>query len=401
MSLKCDNIEKVIEAYGRGELVIIVDDEDRENEGDLALATEHVTNEALSFMAKKGRGLVCVSIAEETARRLDLPLQVSNNTSLFHTAFTVSFDHRDVADKAFEYDSRCYSMKKVLDSDSKASDFVRPGHIIPLIANPKGTLGRRGQTEGSYDLARLAGCQPSGIICEILNEDGTMAQGSQIQDFAIENNLLITSVEEIIAYRLKNEILVREVARAPYETDYGMFTAIVFQDDTDSKEHIVLQYGSDEEIRQQSTLMRIHSECLTGDIFSSRRCDCGDQLDQAMKSIVKEGAGLLLYLRQEGRGIGLVNKLKAYALQDKGRDTVDANLELGFDADERNFAVAAKILHSLEVANVRLMTNNPKKEDALNSLGIKVEARISIIASADECSKSYLSTKKEKMGHIL
>lgn len=393
-------MEDVIAAFKQGEMVVMVDDPDRENEGDLVIATECVTPQAISDMMHQARGLICVSIDSERAERLNIPLQVLNNNSLFQTPFTISIDHEAVAPSGVEAAARAHTMKRLIAADATAEEFSSPGHVFPLIAHSSGTLGRQGQTEGSYDLARLAGLEASGIICEILNEDGTMMRGQDLNRFAEKYGYPVTSVEAIVQYRVTNEILVRCVSESVQETHYGEFTVFVFHDEQARKEHLLLAYG-DIRNADKPLLTRVHSECLTGDVFGSRRCDCGPQLDQAMQSIVEEGAGLLLYLRQEGRGIGLLNKLKAYALQDQGMDTVEANLHLGFPADSRDFAVAARMLGILSVDNVRLMTNNPEKVKALETFGISVDSRVSVRVAPDEHSEAYLKTKKDKLGHLL
>ncbi len=394
--------DEVVKRFRAGEMVIIVDDADRENEGDVTVATECVTPEMVNFMMREARGLICVTIAPELAEKLQLPLQVINNNSPFNTPFAVSVDHRSVGGEGISAQARALTMRQIIDRGATKDDFVSPGHVFPLVANPAGVIGRPGQTEGSYDLARIAGLTPSGIICEILNPDGTMARGALLQEFADRHGLLITSIEEILRYRVNDEVLVREVSRRDLETDYGAFTTHVFQDDVDGKEHLALVRGQLESFDPaMGPLVRIHSECLTGDVFGSRRCDCGAQLDHAMSRIVAEGAGIVLYLRQEGRGIGLANKLRAYELQDRGRDTVDANLDLGFAADSRDFAVAAKILAGFGLKKIRLLTNNPQKFKQLSTFGIEVTERVPLVVPEDEYSRSYLETKRRKMGHWL
>lgn len=390
----------VISAFREGKMIVMVDDPDRENEGDLVVATEKVTAETLSAMMNQARGLICVSIDSERARRLNLPLQVLNNNSLFQTPFTISVDHRDVRPNGVEARARAQTMQRLIADDAVADEFVSPGHVFPLIAHASGTLGRQGQTEGSYDLARLAGLIPSGIICEILNLDGTMMRGKELNEFAEAHGYPVTSVEEIIQHRIQNEILVRCVSETRRATDYGLFDVYVFLDELEGKEHMLLTYGDWNQNQDEALLVRVHSECLTGDVFGSRRCDCGPQLDQAMKQIVEKGSGILIYLRQEGRGIGLLNKLKAYALQDQGMDTVEANLHLGFPADKRDFAVAARMLEVMGVSRVRLMTNNPEKVRTLGKFGVSVVERVAVIAPPDENAAAYLQTKKTKLGHM-
>jgi len=394
--------EEVVKRFRAGEMVIIVDDADRENEGDITIATECITPEQVSFMMREARGLICVTISPELAEKLHLPLQVINNNSPFNTPFAVSVDHRSVGAFGVTAAARATTMRKIIEPGATMEDFVSPGHVFPLVANPAGVIGRQGQTEGSYDLARIAGLAPSGIICEILNPDGTMARGERLEEFARKHDLLITSIEEIMRYRVNEEVLVRAVSKRELETDYGVFTTHVFQDDVDGKEHLALVRGDLAQWNDTNVpLVRIHSECLTGDVFGSRRCDCGAQLDHAMRRIVEEEAGIILYLRQEGRGIGLANKLRAYELQDRGRDTVDANLELGFEADSRDFAVAAKILAGFGLKKIRLLTNNPQKFKQLSTFGIEITERIPVVVPEDEYSKGYLETKRRKMGHWL
>ncbi len=402
MSFPIAPFDEVVKRYAAGEMVIIVDDADRENEGDIAIATECITPAAMTFMMREARGLICVSIAPELAERLSLPLQVLNNNSPFHTPFAVSIDHRSVGTSGVTNTSRALTLRKLVEPGAQAGDFVSPGHIFPLVANPAGVIGRQGQTEGSFDLARIAGRISSGVICEILNPDGTMTRGAALAEFAARHGLLITSIAEIIRYRVNEEVLVREVSRRTLSTDHGPFETRVFQDDADGKEHLALVRG-DRSVWSdpRGPLVRIHSECLTGDVFGSRRCDCGAQLEYALELIAGEDAGLVLYLRQEGRGIGLANKLRAYELQDRGRDTVDANLELGFEADSRDFAVAAKILGALGVSKIRLVTNNPRKFEQLTTLGIEITARVPVVVPTDEYSKGYIETKRRRMGHWL
>lgn len=402
MSFTIAPFEEVVKRFRAGEMVIIVDDADRENEGDITIATECITPEQVSFMMREARGLICVTISPELAEKLHLPLQVINNNSPFNTPFAVSVDHRSVGGLGVTAAARATTMRKIIELGATMEDFVSPGHVFPLVANPAGVIGRQGQTEGSYDLARIAGLAPSGIICEILNPDGTMARGEKLEEFAKKHGLLITSIEEIMRYRVNEEVLVRAVSKRELETDYGMFTTHVFQDDVDGKEHLALVRGDLARFNESNVpLVRIHSECLTGDVFGSRRCDCGAQLDHAMRRIVEENAGIVLYLRQEGRGIGLANKLRAYELQDRGRDTVDANLELGFEADSRDFAVAAKILAGFGLKKIRLLTNNPQKFKQLSTFGIEIAERIPVVVPEDEYSKGYLETKRRKMGHWL
>jgi 3,4-dihydroxy 2-butanone 4-phosphate synthase/GTP cyclohydrolase II len=399
--LQLSPIEAVIEAFRAGEMVVMVDDADRENEGDLVIATEKLTPEAVSFMMSHGRGLICVSINAEKAKALNLPLQVLNNNSLFQTPFAISVDAVSVVPYGVTASSRCETMMTMVTESAKAADFVSPGHVFPLIAHASGTIGRQGQTEGSYDLARIAGLEPSGVICEILSPDGSMMRGAELAAYAKEHGILVTSVEEVMRYRIQKEVLVRCTAESIQETEYGNCRVCVFQDEVEDKEHLMLIFGDDTQLDVGNVLVRVHSECLTGDVFGSRRCDCGPQLDEAMRLISTEGVGILIYLRQEGRGIGLLNKLKAYSLQDEGFDTVEANLKLGFPADRRNFLVAAKMLKSRGVTTIRLATNNPEKVQTLTDCGLIVTERVPVVAPHDEHSAGYLETKRSKFGHWL
>jgi 3,4-dihydroxy 2-butanone 4-phosphate synthase/GTP cyclohydrolase II len=389
---------KVLEAYRNGKMVIMVDDQNRENEGDLCLATEFVTPEAIQYMASKGRGLICVTMSAEQASKLQLPPQAENNNSPFHTPFTVSIDHITTANAGALPKNRSLTMKSLLDPHSKPEDFVSPGSVFPLVANAAGVLGRQGQTEGSYDLARLSGLYPSSIICEILAEDGTMLRGDGLIEFANQNNLLITSVEEVIKARITGEALVRKVTSYPAELELGNFEITVFRDDATNREHFSVVYGDISQVKD--VLVRIHSECLTGDVFGSLRCDCGDQLQESLRRIVSEKAGVVLYLRQEGRGIGLANKLKAYALQDTGLDTVEANEHLGFAADERDFQVAVGMLNSLQVSSIKLLTNNPEKLEVLTHSSINIAERIPLVVQENTYSSEYIAVKKSKLGHL-
>ncbi|RMD88209.1 MAG: GTP cyclohydrolase II [Candidatus Dadabacteria bacterium] len=398
--LNLSPISEVISDFKSGRMVILVDDKDRENEGDLVVATELAQVEHIAFMMREGRGLICVSVDVQVSERLQLLPQVETNNSKFSTPFAVSLDHRDVALSGVTAKSRLYTMQRLVDPSSVSEDFVTPGHVFPLVANPSGVLGRRGQTEGSYDLARLCGLVPSGIICEILNPDGTMMRGSDLAKFAERHKLKITSIEEIKRYRVEEEIIVRKVAEAEYETEYGVFNVHVFSNDVDGKEHLVLVNGSPDNSGKEP-IVRIHSECLTGDVFESMRCDCGYQLNASLRIIAERGCGALLYLRQEGRGIGLTNKVKAYHLQDRGRDTVEANVELGFKPDERDFTVAAKILSVLGLTEIELLTNNPNKIKILEKNGITVLKRHPLIIPDDTHCREYLRTKKLKLGHFL
>lgn len=399
--LMVDPIERVVTAFANGEIVIIADDVDRENEGDLAVATDFITPEKIAFMTENARGLICVSISAEMAQRLDLPFQVLNNNSPFHTPFTLSVDHRSVVANGVTARGRCATMRALLDENSTAQDFVSPGHVFPLIANSSGVFGRRGQTEASFDLARVCNLRHSGVICEILNADGTMARGAELNVYAREHGLLVTTVAEIIKYRIERDTLAIKSASSTMTTDYGECIATVYEDQVEQKEHLLVTYGDFAANLEQGVLVRIHSECLTGDVFGSRRCDCGPQLEQSLKLIRQAGSGIVLYLRQEGRGIGLINKLRAYELQDGGADTVEANVKLGFEPDRRDFAVAANVLSSIGVKKIRLMTNNPRKLETMRRFGLDVIERIPVILDQDEYSKNYLETKRAKLGHLL
>jgi 3,4-dihydroxy 2-butanone 4-phosphate synthase/GTP cyclohydrolase II len=381
-------------------MVILVDDEDRENEGDLTMAAEAATPENINFMAKHGRGLICLTLTPEKCDELGLRPMVRDNTSPFETAFTVSIEARRGVTTGISAADRAHTVQTAVADGATAADLVSPGHIFPLRARSGGVLVRTGQTEGSVDLARLAGLKPAGVICEIMNDDGSMARMPELKKFARQHGIKICSIADLVAYRLKNERLVRVVADAHLPSRYGGdWRAIAFENDVDKLDHLALvkgDIGSGEPV-----LVRVHSECLTGDVLGSQRCDCGEQLHHAMEMIEREGRGVILYMRQEGRGIGLINKLKAYELQDKGRDTVEANLELGFKADLREYGIGAQILLSLGIHKMRLMTNNPKKLIGLQGYGIDVVERVPIQALATKSNKGYLRTKRDKLGHLL
>lgn len=395
---KFNSVEEAIEDIKRGKMVIVVDDDDRENEGDLVMAAERVTSDTINFMAKFGRGLICMPIISQRLNELNIHQMVSKNTDSHHTAFTVSIDAMETTTgiSAFE---RALTIKKVLDENSKSEDFKKPGHIFPLEAKAGGVLKRAGHTEASVDLAKLAELYPAGVICEIMNDDGTMARLPDLIEFSKEHNLKLISIAELISYRRENERLVQRVTTAEMPTKYGNFKVFGYEETLSGDHHVALVKG---DIKgDEPVLVRVHSECLTGDAFGSMRCDCGDQLATALEQIEKEGKGILLYMRQEGRGIGLINKLKAYNLQDKGMDTVEANLALGFPEDLRDYGIGAQILSDLGIKNIKLMTNNPKKLSGLSGYGLKVVERVSIEVGHNKVNELYLKAKKEKMGHIL
>jgi 3,4-dihydroxy 2-butanone 4-phosphate synthase/GTP cyclohydrolase II len=398
--MKFNTIEEALEDIKKGKMVILVDDEDRENEGDLTMAAEKVTPEAINFMAKHGRGLICLSLTPERVEHLQLPMMTTDNTSSFGTAFTISIEAKRGVTTGISAADRATTVKAAINPKFGPEDLARPGHVFPLKARPGGVLQRAGQTEGSVDLARLAGLYPSGVICEIMNDDGTMSRVPQLIEFAKTHHMRIVTVKDLIAYRVKKESLVRRVAVTKLPTAYGdEFTAILYANDIDGLNHIALVKGDIKP--EDDVLVRVHSECLTGDVFGSMRCDCGEQLHNAMEMIADAGKGVILYMRQEGRGIGLEGKLKAYELQDKGKDTVEANLALGFKADLRDYGVGAQILRDLGVRKLKLLTNNPKKIVGLEGYGLTVVKRMPIEMHPHAKNVHYLKVKKSKMGHML
>jgi 3,4-dihydroxy 2-butanone 4-phosphate synthase/GTP cyclohydrolase II len=396
-----DRVEKALAYVRAGKMVIVTDDEDRENEGDLCLAAEKVTPAAVNFMARYGRGLICLSLSEEKVRQLRLPLMVDEgaNTSGFGTAFTVSIEAREGVTTGISAKDRAHTILTAVRDGCRPEDLARPGHVFPLRARTGGVLVRAGQTEGSVDLARLAGLKPAGVICEVMNDDGTMARLPELEKLAAAHDLPIVSVADLIAYRMMKDTLVRRAAEAPLPTEHGEFRAVAYENDIDRHQHVALVCGTWRE--GESVLVRVHSKCLTGDVFGSERCDCGPQLHAALGQIARAGKGVLLYLDQEGRGIGLANKLKAYNLQDQGLDTAEANVRLGFKPDLRDYGIGAQILRDLGVRRMRLLTNNPKKIIGLEGYGLEVVERVPLEMPAHQGNRAYLITKRDKMGHLL
>ncbi len=396
-----ERVERAIDRIRAGGIVIMVDDEDRENEGDLCMAAELVTPAAVNFMAKHGRGLVCLSLTEEKVGRLRLPLMVEEgaNTSSFGTAFTVSIEARKGVTTGISARDRAHTILTAVRDDCRPEDLARPGHVFPLRARSGGVLVRAGQTEGSVDLARLAGLRPAGVICEVMNDDGTMARRPELELLAARHELPIVSVADLIAYRMLKDTLVRRAAEAPLPTAQGEFRAVAYENDVDRHQHVALVMGRWRPA--EPVLVRVHSKCLTGDVFGSIRCDCGPQLQAAVRQIARAGKGVLLYLDQEGRGIGLVNKLKAYNLQDQGLDTAEANVRLGFKPDLRDYGLGAQMLRDLGVRKMRLLTNNPKKIVGLEGYGLEVVERVPLETPPTSRNLAYLVTKRDKMGHLL
>jgi 3,4-dihydroxy 2-butanone 4-phosphate synthase/GTP cyclohydrolase II len=392
-------IEEALDAFRAGNIIIVVDDEDRENEGDLTIAAEKVTPEAINFMARYGRGLVCLSMTPERLDELEVPLMVSQNTSRFETAFCIPFEAKGRTTTGISAADRAATVLAAIDPATRPQDLLRPGHMFPLRSRSGGVIERAGQTEAAVDLARIAGLYPAGVICEIMNEDGTMARMPELAKFAKKHGLLIITIADLIKYRIRTESLVKKVASAKLPTEFGDFEMHVFVNQLDKKEHVALVRG--DVSSGKDVLVRVHSSCLTGDVLHSVRCDCGAQLDAAMKLIADEGRGILLYLNQEGRGIGLANKIRAYELQDEGFDTVEANERLGFKADQRDYGMGVQMLRELGVKSMRLLSNNPRKLVGIEGYGLSVSEWLPLEMPASDSTRRYLKTKKEKLGHRL
>lgn len=394
-----NKIEEALEDLKNGKMIIVMDDEDRENEGDLIVASEFCTNNIVNFMSTNAKGLICVAITDERAKELNLEIMVRDSSALHQTKFTVSVDYIHGTSTGISAEDRASTIRSLADTKTKPEDLARPGHIFPLISLPGGVLRRSGHTEATTDLMRLAGLKPSGVLCEIINEDGTMARKADLEKFAIKYDLKIITVKDLILFRFQRDSLVTQVAEAKIPSDYGDFRFLVFENQVDGKEHVALVKGTWTE--NDEVLVRVHSECLTGDVFASLKCDCGKQLHAALMQIDREGRGVLLYMRQEGRGIGLVNKIKAYTLQEQGMDTVEANIHLGFKPDARDYGIGAQIISSLGIRKMKLLTNNPKKRVGLESYGIEITDLVPIEVDANDTNQKYLETKRDKMGHLL
>ena len=392
-------IEDAVKAIRNGEMIIVVDDEDRENEGDLTIAAQRITPEAINFMATHGRGLICVPLTEERVMELDLPQMVAKNTAQFETAFTVTIEAKGVTSTGISAADRAATILTAIDPRTRPSDLARPGHVFPLKARNGGVLVRAGQTEASVDLARIAGLYPAGVICEIMNKDGTMSRVPELTRFARKHKLLMITIADLIQYRMRTETLVRRAAAASLPTEYGEFRVVAYESLLDHETHVALVRG--ELGDGDNVLVRVHSKCLTGDVFHSARCDCGPQLEAAMQRIAEEGRGVLLYLNQEGRGIGLTNKIRAYELQDQGLDTVEANERLGFKADQRDYGIGVQILKDLGVRSMRLLSNNPRKLVGIEGYQLSVAEWLPLEIPASDHTRGYLKTKKEKLGHKL
>jgi 3,4-dihydroxy 2-butanone 4-phosphate synthase/GTP cyclohydrolase II len=392
-------IEEALEDIRDGKMVVICDAEDRENEGDLMLAAQFATPDAINFMAKEGRGLICLALSPQRCDELGLNLMAAKNESRFETAFTVAIEARHGVSTGISAHDRAHTIQVAIDPATGPEDLVQPGHVFPLKAKPGGVLERTGQTEAAVDLARLAGLNPSGVICEVMNDDGTMARVPDLERYCERHGLKMITVADLISYRRRNDKLVERVVETSLPTDFGEFTAVGFRSLVDAKHHVALVKGDVAD--QEDVLVRVHSECLTGDVFHSQRCDCGQQLEDALRQIEEEGRGVLLYLAQEGRGIGLLNKLRAYKLQEQGLDTVDANLELGLPADLRDYGIGAQILVDLGLSSIRILTNNPKKIIGLEGYGLRVTDQIAIEHQPNSHNRDYLRTKRDRMGHKL